>query len=163
MREAKRIINFGELEGKHRSTGDSPKLIRKFQRDEHLEQRELNKKEKKRILITGGSGFIGTNAIEYFSTKGFNVLSVIFINFIFLFYSLYLYFFQRGRLRRLKKYPTRSVTVVKVVASIHVEVTVVTTKPSRRSVISFFRSIWYPNFSRSAKMVANLCKNCWIP
>lgn len=30
----------------------------------------------KRILITGGSGFIGTNAVEYFAGLGYNVLSI---------------------------------------------------------------------------------------
>lgn len=34
----------------------------------------LPKTEK--ILITGGSGFIGTNAVEYFSNKGFEVLNI---------------------------------------------------------------------------------------
>ena len=36
----------------------------------------INKNKKQSILITGGSGFIGTNAIEYFSTKGFDVLNI---------------------------------------------------------------------------------------
>ena len=29
-----------------------------------------------KILITGGSGFIGTNMIEYFSSKGCEVLNI---------------------------------------------------------------------------------------
>lgn len=33
-------------------------------------------KEKKRILITGGSGFIGTNLVEFYLGKGWDVLSI---------------------------------------------------------------------------------------
>jgi nucleoside-diphosphate-sugar epimerase len=32
--------------------------------------------EKKRILITGGSGFIGTNLVEFYLEKGWDVLSL---------------------------------------------------------------------------------------
>lgn len=32
--------------------------------------------EEKRILITGGSGFIGTNAVEYYAQKGYQVLNL---------------------------------------------------------------------------------------
>ena len=31
---------------------------------------------KEKILITGASGFIGTNALEYFCKKGFEVINI---------------------------------------------------------------------------------------
>jgi len=46
MRRAKRIIDFGELEGDRRSTGDSPKSIRKFQRD--IPDTEVSMKKRRR-------------------------------------------------------------------------------------------------------------------
>ena len=46
MRRAKRIIDFGELEGDRRSTGDSPKSIRKFRRD--IPDTEVSMKKRRR-------------------------------------------------------------------------------------------------------------------
>jgi transposase-like protein len=46
MRAAKRIIDFGELEGDRRSTGDSPKSKRNFQRD--IPDTEVSMKKKRR-------------------------------------------------------------------------------------------------------------------
>ncbi len=46
MRAAKRIVDFGELEGDRRSTGDSPKSIRKFQRD--IPDTEVSMKKRRR-------------------------------------------------------------------------------------------------------------------
>ncbi len=46
MRAAKRIVDFGELEGDRRSTGDSPKSERKFQRD--IPDSEVSMKKKRR-------------------------------------------------------------------------------------------------------------------
>ena len=57
MRAAKRLIDFGELEGDRRSTGDSPKSIRNFQRDippteicVNKRRRRFSKEFKLRIL-----------------------------------------------------------------------------------------------------------------
>ena len=46
MRRTKRIIDFGELAGDRRSTGDSPKSIRKFQRD--ILDTEVSMKKRRR-------------------------------------------------------------------------------------------------------------------
>jgi transposase-like protein len=46
MREEKRIINFDELEGDRRSTGDSPKLSRQIQED--IPDTEVSMKKKRR-------------------------------------------------------------------------------------------------------------------
>ncbi len=50
MRKAKRIIDFGELEGDHRSTGDSPKSQQNFQRD--IPDTEVSTKKKRRRFTT---------------------------------------------------------------------------------------------------------------
>ncbi len=47
MRAAKRIIDFGELEGDRRSTGDSPKSTQKFQRDIPETEVSMNKKRRR--------------------------------------------------------------------------------------------------------------------
>jgi len=47
MRSARRIIDFGELEGDRRSTGDSPKSIRNFQRDIPHTEICVNKRRRK--------------------------------------------------------------------------------------------------------------------
>ncbi|MCK4312477.1 MAG: transposase [Candidatus Cloacimonetes bacterium] len=46
MRRAKRIFDFGELEGDRRSTGDSPKSKRNFQRD--IPDTEVSMKKRRR-------------------------------------------------------------------------------------------------------------------
>ena len=46
MRSAKRTIDFGELEGDRRATGDSPKSERNFQRD--VPDTEVSLKKKRR-------------------------------------------------------------------------------------------------------------------
>jgi len=50
MRDEKRIIDFGELEGDRRSTGDSPKSSRKIQGD--LPDTEVSMKKRRRRFST---------------------------------------------------------------------------------------------------------------
>ena len=47
MRAAKRIIDFGELEGDRRSTGDSPKSIGNFQKDIPATEVSIQKRRRK--------------------------------------------------------------------------------------------------------------------
>ena len=47
MRKTKRIIDFGELEGDRRSTGDSPKSIGNFQKDIPATEVSIQKRRRK--------------------------------------------------------------------------------------------------------------------